>query len=143
MIIKDEKLLRVACEQATIEEAKEIIILLEKALIESDKNGFPGIGLAAPQIGIAKQVLIVRIPNICNINLANHKITKTYDKALFKNEGCLSFPGIYADTHRFQEIVIENNLFTPHSFIATGLTAVVIQHETDHLNEKLLIDWKK
>ena len=69
MIIKDEKLLRVACEQATIEEAKEIIILLEKALIESDKNGFPGIGLAAPQIGIAKQVLIVRIPNICNINL--------------------------------------------------------------------------
>lgn len=143
MIIKDEKLLRVACEQATIEEAKEIIILLEKALIESDKNGFQGIGLAAPQIGIAKQVLIVRIPNICNINLANHKITKTYDKALFKNEGCLSFPGIYADTHRFQEIVIENNLFTPHSFIATGLTAVVIQHETDHLNEKLLIDWKK
>ena len=62
---------------------------------------------------------------------------------MFKNEGCLSFPGIYADTHRFQEIVIENNLFTPHSFIATGLTAVVIQHETDHLNEKLLIDWKK
>ena len=143
MIIKDEKLLRVACEQATIEEAKEIIILLEKALIESDKNGFPGIGLAAPQIGIAKQVLIVRIPNICNINLANHKITKTYDKALFKNEGCLSFPGIYADTHRFQEIVIENNLFTPHSFIATGLTAVVIQHETDQMKEKLLIDWKK
>ena len=74
------------------------------------------------------------------MNLANAKITKTYDLQKFDNEGCLSFKDRYESTMRYNEIVVEDNLFYPHKFVATGLTAVAIQHELDHLNGVLLPD---
>lgn len=140
MIIKNnEEALRVKCEDVKPEEIGELVELLERELDISAKLGSPGIGLALPQIGIAKKLAIVRIDDI-KVNLVNARIEVGYDLSIFKDEGCLSFPGRVENTMRYQEIKIADNAVYPHSFIATGLTAICIQHELDHLNSVLLPD---
>lgn len=140
MIIKNnEELLRVKCEDVLPEEVGELVVILERELEQSAKLGIPGIGLAAPQIGIAKNIAIVRFNNI-NFELVNAKISKGYDKTIFRQEGCLSFPGRVEDTMRYQEIYVIDNLVYPHSFVTAGLIAVCCQHEVDHLNSSLFID---
>jgi len=92
MIITDEKILREPSEPVkTYAEAQEIIEKLEE---ESASIGY-GIGLSAPQIGIKKQVAIIRMDNfMCNIiNPVN--IILENDHFIFEGEGCLSFPGIF------------------------------------------------
>ncbi len=143
MIITDEELLRVECVDVLPEEIGELRDKLERELKRSAELGRPGIGLAAPQIGIAKNMAIVRIPSsggAYNVDLVNCKIEEGFDKKLFKDEGCLSFPDRYEDTMRYQEIKVVNNYVEPVSFVATGLFAVCIQHELDHLSGILLPD---
>lgn len=139
IITNDEAALRVFCEPVSLEEAGSLIEALERELEHSNRMGRPGIGLAAPQIGIAKNIAIVRLPKI-KLNLINAKLQKGFDPAFFEEEGCLSFPGRLENTTRFQEVYIDNNLSEPHSFIASGLLAVVCQHELDHLNSTLFMD---
>lgn len=140
MIITDENQLRVKCEDVLPGEVEDLIRQLEYELELSDKNGFPGIGLAAPQIGISKKAAIIRIDNELKINLINCKISDMRDEFIFSGEGCLSFPGRFIDSKRCREIYVTDNLVYPYSFIARNLMAVVIQHELDHLDGKLLID---
>lgn len=140
-IITDEKLLRVPCTDATPEEVGSIIDQLERELKYSAEIGRKGIGLAAPQIGIHKNICIIRVDREHSVNLVNCKITAGYDKAIFEKEGCLSFPNRYEKTMRYQEIFIESNLVEPYSFICTGLMAVVCQHEINHWEGKLLPDF--
>lgn len=139
MIITDEKILRQKCEDVKPEEIGELIELLERELSNSARLGNVGIGLAAPQINVHKNVAIVRVGDQ-KLNLINAKIVNQYDPAVFKNEGCLSLPGITEDTTRFQEIEVRDNLVFPHGIIATGLFSVVIQHELDHLNGIIFTD---
>lgn len=140
IITNNEDALRVPCEDATPDEVGAIVSLLEQELNNSARLGRPGIGLAAPQIGIAKNIAIVRLNNIFKVDLVNCFIKNKYDPARFIAEGCLSFPGRVEDTIRHQEIHIVNNAVYPHSFQAAGLFAVVCQHELDHLNGVLLPD---
>ena len=139
IIVNDEAALRVKCEDVLPEEVGQLVAALEAELNNASRLGRGGIGLAAPQIGIAKNIAIVRL-NGLNIDLVNCKLEQGYDPATFRDEGCLSFPGRVEDTTRFREVVIGNNLVYPHSFVATGLVAVVCQHELDHLNSTLIID---
>lgn len=139
IITNNEAALRVTCEPVTMEEVGSLIETLEKELEYANRLGKNGIGLAAPQIGIAKDIAIVRLPKM-NFNLVNAKLVQGYDPAVFTDEGCLSFPGRSETTTRFQEVHVSNNLVEPHSFIATGFVAVVIQHELDHLNSTLFMD---
>lgn len=142
IIINDEEALRVKCEDVLPEEVGALIAQLEAELAEANRLGKGGIGLAAPQIGIAKNIAIVRMSksNGLDLDLVNCKPIQGYDPAVFTDEGCLSFPGRVEQTIRFQEIHIGNNLVYPHTFIATGLVAVVCQHELDHLNSTLFMD---
>ncbi len=144
MIITDEKLLRPKCIDVLPEEINDLRSILEKELNQSNNTGSSGIGLACPQIGINKNFAIVRLGkdshNDLNVDLVNAKISHKYDLQTFENEGCLSFPGRFEKTKRFQEIHITDNLVHPYNFIATGLFAVVIQHELDHLSGILLPD---
>ena len=142
IITNNEDALRVKCEDVTLEEVGPLIEQLERELAEANRLGKNGIGLAAPQIGIAKNIAIVRIDKAKGLyfNLVNCKIEKSFDPAIFRDEGCLSFPGRVEDTMRYQEVYITNNLVEPHSFVATGFLAVVCQHELDHLNSTLLPD---
>lgn len=144
MIIQnnEEYFRNVKCLDVDASEVGAIIDQLEIELKNSARLGRPGIGLAAPQIGIEKNVAIIRI-NELKINLINSKIEKAYNQQIFREEGCLSFPNKVEDTLRYQEIYVTNNLEAPNSFICTGLTAVCVQHEIDHWNNKIFYDYSK
>jgi peptide deformylase len=139
IIVNNEDAIRLKCEDVTLQEVAELRTILENELNNANRLGKGGIGLAAPQIGLAKNIAIIRLGKI-NIDLVNCKIENSYDPALFKEEGCLSFPGRVENTIRFQEVHITNNLVEPYSFVATGFLAVVCQHEIDHLNSSLFFD---
>lgn len=136
-----EDLLRVECADVLPEEVGELVELLEKELANSARLGNPGVGLAASQVGVAKKIAIVRAGKE-QLNLVNAKIESAYDPQMFRDEGCLSWPGRVENTMRFQEVHITGNLVFPHGLIATGLFAVICQHELDHLNQKLFFDYK-
>jgi peptide deformylase len=140
IITNNETALRIKCEDVLPNEVGELVSLLERELANSARLGRPGIGLAAPQIGVAKNIAIVRINQEYQTDLINCRIEHAYDQQMFKDEGCLSFPGRIENTMRFQEVQVVNNLTYPHGFIATGLMAVVVQHELDHLTGILLPD---
>lgn len=101
-----------------------------------------GIGIAAPQIGILKRMIIVQIDNKEPIFMINPKIvTRGFVKIKF-NEGCLSLPGVYADVIRSNEIEFQylDMNGKPVFTTAEGVFAVCVQHEIDHLDGKLFID---
>ncbi len=143
MIITDQIKLREPCSSILPEEIDSVRQQLEQELQLSAQHGFPGLGLAAPQIGIYKKMAIIRLPSTAghnfHVDLVNPVIIEKYDKFLFRDEGCLSFPGQVFKTMRYKEIVVENGIY-PHRFIATGLFAVCIQHEVNHLDSILVTD---
>lgn len=139
MILTDEESLRIECTDVLESEVDSLREQLENELRESAKRGYPGVGLAAPQIGIPKKMAIIRTRDRA-IDLVNAEIKDQYDSFLFENEGCLSFPGKTVNTRRYKSIHIVNNLVEPYNFIIHGFEAIVCQHELDHLNGILLID---
>ena len=140
IITFNEEALRVKCESVLPEEVGALIAQLEQELNDANRLGKNGIGLAAPQIGIAKDIAIIRMGKEFKLDLVNCKMTAGYDPILFREEGCLSFPGRVEDTTRFQEVHLTGNLVEPHSFVATGFLAIACQHELDHLNSTLFMD---
>ena len=103
-----------------------------------------GVGLAAPQVGINKRIIVVEDTEGDNklvLVLANPKITNKKGKVSFC-EGCLSLPGITSDVVRSEFIAVEAlNLDNDKLKInAEGLFARIIQHEIDHLDGVLFID---
>jgi peptide deformylase len=141
MIITDEALLRVKCDQVLPDEVNDLKKKLEQALIWSANNGRPGVGLACPQIGIAKSMAIVRVDDSIKIDLVNAKIVQMYHPFIFENEGCLSFPDRWVRTQRYKEVVVEGNIISPNRFIVTDFSAVVVIHEINHLSGILLPDF--
>jgi len=103
---------------------------------------FAGIGLAAPQIGITKSLIVVDIGEGA-IRLANPVIMKTKGLGAKWEEGCLSIPGIGVSIARPEEIIVSglNELGEVIELEAQGLLARVLQHEIDHLRGKLIIDY--
>lgn len=132
MIITNEKLLRTVCKKADFNESHNIIKKLDIEL----KN-HNGIGLAAPQIGIYKRIVIIR--NSIKLNLVNPIIINRNKMFLSKNEGCLSIPNFITSVWRFKEILVKDDIH-PNGFVATDLDAFVIQHEIDHLDGILISD---
>ena len=101
----------------------------------------PGVGLAANQIGILKQIVTVNIPmKETNKNkiysLFNPHITLYSKKKISMEEGCLSLPKQYAEIERPDKIEIEyiNNKNEKIIEMKTGFEARVLQHEIDHLH---------
>lgn len=100
-----------------------------------------GVGLAAPQIGINKQLMVVDIGDKRLLRLINPSVLKADGKEEME-EGCLSVPGIYINVKRPKKIKIKalNENGREVSFEAAGLLARVIMHEIDHLRGKLIVD---
>ena len=99
-----------------------------------------GIGLAAPQIGISKRIIIVKGDKE-NQAFLNPKILKQSKEKEEDEEGCLSFPGLFVKVKRAQRV--EVLAVTPKGkevkIETEGLAARIFQHEIDHLNGKLII----
>ncbi|OGX25385.1 MAG: peptide deformylase [Omnitrophica WOR_2 bacterium RIFCSPHIGHO2_02_FULL_45_21] len=100
-----------------------------------------GVGLAANQVGIDKQLCVVCVGDKV-LKLANPKIIKRKGCEIFE-EGCLSLPETVVKVKRAKEIICqalnENNELI--KFDAYGLLARAVQHEVDHLLGKMIIDY--
>ena len=104
----------------------------------------PGIGLAAVQVNIPKQIIVIDISerhDELNV-LVNPKIIERTNEQE-SEEGCLSVPGIYAPVNRASSILVSAQDREGRQFEqrAEGLLAVCIQHENDHLYGKMFVDY--
>jgi len=104
-------------------------------------RSFKGIGLAAPQVGIPRRLVVAAVGSDV-ILLANPEIVAR-EGAELMTEGCLSVPGAEVTVARSHELVVrgadeKGNLV---QYALYGLLARVVQHEIDHLNGKLIIDY--
>jgi peptide deformylase len=104
----------------------------------------PGIGLAASQVNVHKQLLVLDVSEEKDapLVLINPKIVASEGSQTYQ-EGCLSVPGIFADVDRADQITVEalDRHGKPLNFTADGLLAVCIAHEMDHLQGKLFVDY--
>jgi peptide deformylase len=105
-----------------------------------------GIGLAAPQIGVHQQLLVIDLeiedPASPPLVLVNPEITAVGGSICTYEEGCLSIPGVYLDVVRpsVVDIAYRDEMGRPKRLKADGLMARCIQHEMDHLNGVLFVD---
>lgn len=109
----------------------------------------PGVGLAAPQVGVLRRLIWVHVPENyhddgepeLSIVLVNPEIVKTRGRAL-GYEGCLSIPGWVGEVPRAEQITVKGIGLDnrPVRFKAFGWGARVLQHEIDHLEGILFID---
>lgn len=121
---------------------KEIKALIKN--MEATMKKADGAGLAAPQVGVLKRIIIVR-PNTKTYVLINPEF-KFKDKELYSDvEGCLSVPGKNIKILRSKNVIVEfmgvdGSLYEME---ACDLFARVVQHEVDHLDGKLIVDYEK
>ena len=103
---------------------------------------FDGCGLAAPQVGVGRRIVVLREPaegrQMC---LVNPEILEGEGEEVGE-EGCLSLPAVFADVPRMTRIRVRalDEHGEPLEFEATDMLARIIQHETDHLDGKAFID---
>jgi peptide deformylase len=100
-----------------------------------------GVGLAAPQVGLSCRMIVVDI-GLGLYKLVNPRIVSRSGRQSFE-EGCLSVPGIYINVKRAKRIRVEalNENGDPLKIEAQDLLACVLQHEIDHLDGKLIVDY--
>ncbi len=96
-----------------------------------------GVGLAATQVNIAQHLLVIDVST--HSNQPQHFINlEILDKkgSLKSQEGCLSFPGVYANVERAEiiRVAFQDQTGTHHELQADGLLSICLQHELDHLN---------
>jgi peptide deformylase len=108
----------------------------------------PGIGLAAPQVGVNKRLFVmdcVKDPDLAPrpLVLINPEITWSSEDLATYEEGCLSIPDQYADVERPAEVTVRWTALDGETYEEqfAGLWATCAQHEIDHLNGKLFIDY--
>lgn len=100
-----------------------------------------GVGLAAPQVGIGKRIVLVKIGKNELLELINPEILCTAGDEV-DVEGCLSFPGLYGEVKRALEIEVEalDRHGKKKKIKGTGFLARALQHEIDHLEGVLFVD---
>jgi len=131
----NDKVLRKRCRKVkrVNKKIKKLIVDMAQTM---EKEG--GVGLAAPQVGELKRVIVVRaaVKGKRVLVLINPKIKKKSGEKEIGPEGCLSFPGIFLEIKRAKEVVVEGLDYNGKKvrLKAKGFLARVFQHEIDHLN---------
>lgn len=164
-ILKDGKtILRDKCEEVQIpilQEDYTILYQMNEYLYNGYDNEFckknnikPGVGLAAPQVGVSKKMLCILAydekGNLYNYCMINPKITSYSEEKAFleSGEGCLSVPDEHKGyVHRHRRIKVstylydfDKNIITKANLQFKGYLAIIFQHEFDHLNGVLYYD---
>lgn len=105
----------------------------------------PGVGLAATQVNVHKRLLVLDVSEESNQPLVfiNPEITPLTDQKQKYDEGCLSVPGFYESVERPERIRVKalDRNGEPFEMEADGLLAICLQHEVDHLDGKLFVDY--
>ncbi len=105
----------------------------------------PGVGLAAPQLGVLRQVIVLdtraRQPESCPIAMVNPRLVALAGTTTYR-EGCLSIPGEAEEVERAERVSVEylDELGQPQRLDCEGLLAIAVQHETDHLVGRVYLD---
>ena len=141
LIFPDPRLRTVAM---AVEKIDDSLKKLTEDMLETMYEG-SGIGLAATQVDVHKRVIVVDISEKKDepLVLINPVLKKVIDPELKTySEGCLSVPGFYEELERPSEIEIsfQDVNGQDHKLIANGLLSVVVQHEMDHLEGKMMVD---
>ena len=144
---QDSILLRTSCENVVIDTENHLLDLFTKRLYATVRDSLSmGVGIAAPQVGILKNIIWVQRFDKQNLpfEVYYNPIIKKYSKKKQAcPEGCLSIPGVRDTTRdRSYAILIEYDKpdGTHHYEMVEGFTAVIFQHEIDHLNGILFLD---
>jgi peptide deformylase len=120
-------------------ELKQFVADLFETMYDSN-----GVGLAATQVNVHKRVLVTDMSDDRNEPLAliNAQILEKEGSQVYQ-EGCLSFPGLYADVTRALKVRVKAQNTDGEEIIveAEGALAVCIQHEMDHLEGKVFVDY--
>ncbi|MCR8923864.1 peptide deformylase [Dasania sp. GY-MA-18] len=105
----------------------------------------PGVGLAASQVDVHERIVVIDTSEEQNEPLVfiNPEVTVLDDKLFDYDEGCLSIPGFYETVTRPEHIKVKalDRNGQPFELEPNGLLAVCIQHEIDHLDGKLFVDY--
>ena len=141
LIFPDPRLRTVA---KAVEKVDDSLKKLTEDMLETMYEG-SGIGLAATQVDVHKRVIVVDISEKKDepLVLINPELKKVINPELKTySEGCLSVPGFYEELERPSEIEIsfQDLKGQDQTLIANGLLSVVIQHEMDHLEGKMMVD---
>lgn len=134
---KDDEILTKVCKEVKIFD-KKLGILIDDMYETMTKHD--GVGLAAPQVGILKRVVVIDVGE-GRIELVNPEIIRTGG---IQNgpEGCLSVPGVYGEVERPNEVTVRAQDRNGNSFEISGteLLARAFCHEVEHLDGKLFLD---
>jgi len=124
------------------EELRQIVGAMFERMFESR-----GVGLAAPQVGLRRRILVLndegdRSKPDLDLCLINPRIVARGGEPTRYEEGCLSFPGIYAEIERPERCTVEAFDLEGRPFRAeySGFRSRIVQHEYDHLEGVLLVD---
>ena len=104
----------------------------------------PGIGLAANQVNVHKRIIVV---DVSEANDQPHTlinpVLETHGNKIKSDEGCLSVPEIYESVERFEYVNVRAQGVDgrPIEFTADGMLSICIQHECDHLEGRLFVDY--
>lgn len=139
---ENDSILRKKCKDVTVFDDKLFKLLDDLA---DTMYEYEGVGLAAPQVGILKNVAVIDVRDSNGlIELINPKIVETFGRQTGK-EGCLSFPNLMGDVTRPKRVLVKAFNRSGEEFILTGenLLARALCHEIDHLNGVLFVDLAK
>ena len=128
---------------APVVEVDESIRALVRNMAET-MYAAPGMGLAATQVGVNQRVIVIDASETRNelLVLINPEIVRS-EGVQYREEGCLSVPGIYEPIERAERVTVRALGLDGGSFtlVAEKLLAVCIQHEMDHLEGKVFVDY--
>ncbi len=121
-------------------ELKALFERMERTMIAAR-----GVGLAAPQIGLSKQIAIVNPEpedSAKLIKMINPRVVASSKETVKIEEGCLSVPGVRGDVARPERVTVvyQDESGAERTLEAEGMLARIVQHELDHLNGVLFID---
>ncbi|HNW97539.1 MAG TPA: peptide deformylase [Bacteroidales bacterium] len=150
-IYDDSLILRKQSREVRVDASDSVLYRIVRRMYYTLMASGGGVGIAAPQVGINRDIIwLQRLDKVGKPfeYYLNPKIVLYSNKAvLFTGDGCLSIPGVNGNSHRYSAVVVEYDLLdgSHHEELIEGyggsnFTAIIFQHEIDHLNGILFID---
>ena len=144
ILIVPAPVLRKVSRPVTVADAPEVAALVPKLFATMYQA--PGIGLAAPQVGKLLRLFVIDLApdkTPAPMLLINPEVTAASAETASREEGCLSLPEQYAEVTRPAQVTVkyQDQAGGKHEIEADGLLAACLQHEIDHLNGVLFVDY--